>query len=102
MQLLIEKASNDIIEGELVRWSGIKSNDKFFLCISKVAGEDKDNVFLFSGLDPLFEWFGCFGVRGNACLMKAISDVLDCSNPLLHGLAVRLHHCKKVTMHQEL
>ena len=58
MQSLIKKAEKDIIKGELVRQSGIESNDEFPICISEAAGEDKDNVFLFLGLDPLFEQLG--------------------------------------------
>ena len=36
------------------------------------------------------------------CLVKAISNVFDYSNPLLHHLAIGLHHCKKVPMHQDV
>ena len=85
----------------MVRQSGIESNNNFPICISEVAGEDEDNGFLFSGLDSLLEWFRCFSIRGDACLVKVISDVFDCGNPLLHHLAVRLHHCKKVLTYQE-
>ena len=71
--------------------------------ISEAAGEDEDNVFFFLGLDPLFEWIRCFGVRVDACLVKAIGNMFDCGNPLLHHLAVGLvivRRCWHIESHE--